>query len=297
MDVFSMLKFWRYAGGGDPTAIGDLDSTFDDDESFFDLVFTDPVDENDNYFGASPNVNVSDGGDSKSSFRFSSPGEVYSKNRRKVLPLDSPNTKTPQSPLRMLLPGFQNNKSRLEKKESNSEVEEIKIGSLLKRDNSLRHKLMTEKLQDNDQTPSKRFSKEAVNKYLNLIKPSYVKVSKRNSEKSRLQEKSITPSSSPASSVFSPRKEEKRGGGRGAVFREVRKHLGKSRSASAILQTPASKSDDSALEQQDSIKGAILHCKRSYNSPSQDCVLSRSGSAPSNNQPRISIDEENRSSI
>ncbi|KAL7584228.1 probable membrane-associated kinase regulator 2 [Lactuca sativa] len=287
MDVFSMLKFWRYAGGGDP----DSASSFDDEESFFDLVFTNPGDENDNECDASPDVNLF-GGDSKSSFRFSYPDEVYSRNNRKILPLGSP-----KSPLRALIPGFQNTKSRLDKE--TFEIEEVKIGSLLKRDNSLRHKLQTEKLLDSDQVPSKRFSKDVVNKYLNLIKPSYVKVSKRNNEKSRLQEKSITPSSSPASSVFSPRKDEKRGGGgRGAVFREVRKHLGKSRSASAILQTPATKSDDSALEQQDSIRNAILHCKRSYNSPSKDCcVLSRSGSAPSNNELRISIDEENRSSI
>ncbi|KAI3512732.1 hypothetical protein L1887_20051 [Cichorium endivia] len=67
---------------------------------------------------------------------------------------------------------------------------------------------------------------------------------------------------------------------------------------SAILQTQTMNSDDLSLEQQDNIKGAILHCKRSYNSPSQDCcVLSRSRSAPSNNQPRISIDKENRSNI
>ncbi|KAI3512731.1 hypothetical protein L1887_20050 [Cichorium endivia] len=102
MNVFSMLKFWRYVGGGDPPAIGDLDSSFNDRESFFDLVFTDPVDENDNDFGASRNVNVFsgfqvDGGDSKSSFRFSSHAEVYSKNKRKILSLDSLNKKTPQS--------------------------------------------------------------------------------------------------------------------------------------------------------------------------------------------------------
>ncbi|KVI07112.1 probable membrane-associated kinase regulator 2 [Cynara cardunculus var. scolymus] len=296
MDVFSLLKFWRNAAAGDPTVTGDFDSSIDDEESFFDLVFTNPADEDDNSCFGGFQV---DAGHSNSSFRFSSPGDVYLNNKRKILPINSTNTKTPQSPLRTFMLGFQNNnKSKLEKKETSCEIEEVKIGSMLKRDNSLRQKLRTEKLLENDQMPSKRFSKDVVNKYLNLMKPSYVKVSKRNNEKSNLSEKSVTPSSSPASSVFSPRKEEKRGGGRGAVFREVRKHLGKSRSASAILQTPVTKSDDSALEQQDGIQNAILHCKRSYNSPSQECcVLSRSGSAPSNNQPRISIEEENRSSI
>ncbi|KAI3705750.1 hypothetical protein L1987_75991 [Smallanthus sonchifolius] len=299
MDVFSLLKFWRNAGGGDPAAAGDFDSSFDDEESFFDLVFTNSGDEADYGYGASPNFNGFDvhGGESRSSFRFSSPDEVYLNNKRNIFSFDSPNTKTPQSPLRLLMLGFQNNqKPEWEKKVTNREIEEVKIGAMIKRDNSLRHQLMTEKLLENDLTPSKRFSKDVVNKYLNLMKPSYVKVSKRSAEKSRLSEKSVTPSSSPASSVFSPRKEEKRGGsgGRGAVFREVRKRLGKSRSASAILQTPATKSDDSVLEKQDGIKGAILHCKRCYNS---GFVLSRSGNAPSNNQPRISVEEQNRSSI
>ncbi|KAK1431766.1 hypothetical protein QVD17_08394 [Tagetes erecta] len=272
MDVFSLLKFWRNTGGRDPPPAGDFDSTIDDEDSFFDLVFT---------------TNSADDDESRSSFRFCSPDEVYlnNNNKRSIFSFDSPNAKTsPQSPLRLLMLGFQNTRNS-EENERNREIEENKKGALLKRDNSLRHKLMTEKLLESDQTPSKRFSKDVVNKYLNLIKPA-----KKSTDKSRLSEKSVTPSSSPA---FSPRKEEKRGGGGGggAVFREVRKRLGKSRSASAILQTPARKSDDSVVEQQDGIQGAILHCKRSYNN------LSRSGSAPSKNQQRISVEEQIRSSI
>ncbi|KAD2126024.1 hypothetical protein R6Q59_007090 [Mikania micrantha] len=287
MEVFSLLKFWRTAGGGDQG----YDSSIDDEESFFELVFTNSVDEDECRCIGSPKFNgFSD--ESRSSFRFSSPDEVYLNNTTNIFSFDSPETKAPKSPLRLLNLGFQN------VQKSESEIEEAKIepNSILKRDNSLRQQLKTEKLLENEQTPSKRFSKDVVNKYLNLIKPAYVRVSKRSTEKSRSPEKSITPSSSPASSVFSPRKEDKRAGAgrRGAVFKEVRKRLGKSRSASAILQTPATKSDDSALEQQDGIQGAILHCKRSYNSPSQVCVLSRSGSAPLNNQTRISIDEDNR---
>ncbi|MFS7969155.1 putative membrane-associated kinase regulator [Helianthus anomalus] len=286
MDVFSLLNFWRTTGGGgDVTASGDFDSSIDDDEeSFFDLVFTD---ENEYSYGGSPSFNGFSfcSRESNASFRFSSPDEVYTNNindKTNIFSFDSPNSKTPNSPLRLVMLGFRSDlKPELE-------IEEVKIGALLKRDNSLRCKLMTEKLLETDQTPSKRFSKDVVNKYLNRMK---AKVSKRSGEKSRLSEKSVTtPSSSPASSVFSPRKEEKRGGG--AVFREVRKRLGKSRSASAILQTPpVTKNADSALEQQDAIRDAILHCKRSYNSPAPGCVLSRSGSAPSNNQPRISIEE------
>nr|GEU79599.1 probable membrane-associated kinase regulator 2 [Tanacetum cinerariifolium] len=119
---------------------------------------------------------------------------------------------------------------------------------------------------------SKRFSKDVVNKYLNLIKP---KGLKRGNDKVRCSEQSHQ-------FMFSPRKDEKKI----TVFKEVRKHLGKSRSSSSNAGKPvaltALRRDDSALQQQDGIQSAILHCKKSYNSPSQGCnVLSRSGSAPS----------------
>nr|GFA19611.1 probable membrane-associated kinase regulator 2 [Tanacetum cinerariifolium]GFA21788.1 probable membrane-associated kinase regulator 2 [Tanacetum cinerariifolium] len=243
MDVFSLLKFWKLTSGGIDPSVRDYESSIDDDEdTFFDLVL-----ENDNCsdFDKSSSFN--------SSFRFSSPNEnILSKNIKKKRLL-----KMPQSPLRALILGLQNNKKlKIEKTrpksvaesgveaQAETEAEEVKIGALLKSDNSLRCKLSTEKLLEiHDQISSKRFSKDVVNKYLNKMKPA--------------------------------RKNEKKGVS-GGVFK-VRKHLGNSRSASAILQTPVTKSDDSALEQHDSIKGAILHCKKSYHSPSlQDLkVLSR----------------------
>ncbi|KAI3702679.1 hypothetical protein L6452_28428 [Arctium lappa] len=145
----------------DPTVTGDFDSSIDGEESFFDLVFTNPTDENDHDFADFPFLNVFGGfhvnaDHSDSSFSFSSPG-------------------------------FQNNnKSKLEKKETNCKINEVQIGLLLKRDNKLRQKLRKEKLLDNDRVLSKRFSKYVVNKYLNLMKSSYVKVSKRNNKKSSL---------------------------------------------------------------------------------------------------------------
>ncbi|CAI9274098.1 unnamed protein product [Lactuca saligna] len=315
MDVFSLLKFWRNAGVGDPISAGDFDIT-DDEGSFFDLVFTNPNNLEDQQCGESPSVNVisgfhSDhyqqfsklgGADSKSNHTYSSPHAVFFNNKRKILPLDSSNTKTPRSPFRGLMLGFQNNKTKLDKKEMKCEIEEVTISSLLKRDNSFRNKLRSEKFLDHDQMSSKRFSKDVVHKYLNLIKPLYIKVSKKSNDKVKSPDQTSFPSSSPATApVYSPRKEEKPSGR--TVFKEVRKHLGKSRSSSSSSATiksipsPASRKDDSALQQQDGIQSAILHCKRSYNSPSQGCnVLSRSGSAPSHG-PRISIDEEKRSSI
>ncbi|XP_076935763.1 membrane-associated kinase regulator 5-like [Bidens hawaiensis] len=274
MDVFSLLKFWRSTGSRDPLAASDFDSTIDDEESFFELVFTISHNEKD---CECPN-------ESRLSFRFSSPDEVYLNNKRNIFSFDSPNTKTPYS-----FPVFDinnNNNQKPEKNEAFVTEQQAKIGALLTRDNSLRCKFANEKLMEADLTPSKRFSKDVISKYLNRMKPSsYGKgsmLSKKRVEGSRLSDKAVTPSSSPASSVFSP----KRGG---AVFREVRKHLGKSRSASAILQTPARKSDDSELLQ-DGIRGAILHCKRSYNNNNS---LSRSGSAPSNDLQRKSVGEDN----
>ncbi|KAK1409115.1 hypothetical protein QVD17_35640 [Tagetes erecta] len=162
----------------------------------------------------------------------------------------SSNTK---SPFRVLMLGL-----KPEKKEEGTTT----ISSLLKRE---------------DNTQSKR---DLVHRYLNLIKPLYIKVSR-----SRSNHKSP--------SFFTSRKEEKPASGR-TVF----KHLGKSRSSSSSSSV-VPRRDDSALQQQDGIQSAILHCKNSYNSPnSQGCnVLSRSGSAPSAAGCRISIHEPKRTSI
>ncbi|KAL8248044.1 hypothetical protein R6Q59_009260 [Mikania micrantha] len=230
MDVFSLLKFWRNTGVGDPSINApDIDFT-DDEGSFFDLVFTNPNNQHLN-----------------------------------TLPLDSSNTKTPRSPFRVFMLGFQNPKLKSAKKEIKCDFQEVTISTLLKRDNSFR----SEKLHHH--MSSKRFSKDVLHRYLNLIKPL---VSKRSNENFRLHQHHT---------AFSPKKEE--------VF----KHLGKSRSSSL---KPSARRDDSALQQHDGIQSAILHCKKSYNSPSQGChVLSRSGSAPSQAS-RISIDDEQkRSSI
>ncbi|KAI3792995.1 hypothetical protein L1987_35607 [Smallanthus sonchifolius] len=275
MDVFSLLKIWRNAGVGDPINAGDFDIT-DDEGSFFDLVFT-----NTNNV-ESPTVNVIcdhyqqssklDGADSKSTHN------IFFNNKRKILPLDSSNTKAPRSPFRVLMLGFQNTKAKSDKKDIKCEIEEVTISSLLNRDNSLRNKL------GHNQMPSKRFSKDVVHRYLNLIKPFYVKISRRSNDKARLSEH--------ASFYTSPEKP--------SVFKEVRKHLGKSRSSSSSsvvksIPSPMARRDDSVLQQQDGIQSAILHCKKSYN-PEGCHVLSRSGSAPSQGH-RISVDEEKRSSI
>ncbi|KAI3808791.1 hypothetical protein L1987_24752 [Smallanthus sonchifolius] len=266
MDVLSLLKFWRNAG------IPDFDITADEG-SFFDLELTNTS----NQYHQFSKFNGTDS-NSNNNYPFTK--------KTRILPLDSSNTKTLRSPFRVLKLGFQNTKTKSEKK-MKCEMEEVTICSLLKSS--------SEKFVDHDQMRSKRYSNDVVQKYFNLIKPLYVRVSRRSNENVRLPEQSPVHAYPATASVFSPRKEEKRLGG--TVFKEVRKHWVKSRSSSVKpAPAPVVRSDDSAL-QQDGIQSAILHCKKSYDSPSRGCHdLSRSGSAPSQG-PRISIDEVKRSSI
>ncbi|XP_076930042.1 uncharacterized protein LOC143594674 [Bidens hawaiensis] len=234
MDVFSLLKFWRNAGVGD---------SIDDEGSFYDLVFTN----ND-----SPQVNIITSGfhsdthyqqpqcskldghlkSNHTYYYYSSPHT--NNNKRKLL-----STTTPRSPFRVLMLGLHSTKSK-SVKEIKSDIQEVTISSLLNRD---------------DQMQSKRFSKDVVQRYLNLIKP------------------------------------------KPSVLKEVRKHFGRNRSSSSSVVKPVPSPAVRINDTEDGIQSAILHCKKSYNSPSQGCnVLSRSGSAPSQGT-RISVDEEKRSSI
>ncbi|XP_018847322.1 probable membrane-associated kinase regulator 5 [Juglans regia] len=216
--------------------------------------------------------------------------------RRKILPIEPRDTK-PHSPIALLksaprfqvLP-FKKPKSKLmptprtgktesksssihtqkQKKQDNNAFFTVKLkdeetpnSSLFTRANSLRKsesKLQDHKISEDSKT--ERFSKEIIQKYLNLIKPLYVKVSKRYSEKLQFPEvlpPSASPSSSPATIPF------------------PKKHLRKSKSASASIGVtqPVSRRDDSLWEQHDGIQSAILHCKRSLNS-SRESSLSRS---------------------
>ncbi|KAL6874689.1 hypothetical protein ACP4OV_013354 [Aristida adscensionis] len=142
----------------------------------------------------------------------------------------------------------------------------------------------------------RRFAKEMLLKYLNKIKPLYVKVSRRYGERLRFpgasegEETDAEPDPSPAPSpapsqpgsapaaqpvvvacgVRAPRASVPAG------LKQVCKRLGKSRSASSAVAAapsppppptpaPAQRRDDSLLQLQDGIQSAIAHCKRSFN--------------------------------
>ncbi|KAJ0043949.1 hypothetical protein Pint_17572 [Pistacia integerrima] len=238
--------------------------------------------------------------------KISSSSDVLSK--RKILPIEPTSTSKPQSPIALLKSApklrvsiFKKSKSmaatlrtektdstttssKQEKRENNKlftvkfKVEEISNLSMFTRACSLRRTSNT----TNDSassSSSKRFSKDLIQKYLKLIKPLYVKVSKTKNEKMRFsgQLTEASPTSSPATlPVHSPLKERNTSGG----FRALNRHLGKSKSASATVSSPARR-DDSLLLQHDGIQSAILHCKKSFNSSRDSSSFSRSTSSSS----------------
>ncbi|KAK0596499.1 hypothetical protein LWI29_016312 [Acer saccharum] len=134
---------------------------------------------------------------------------------------------------------------------------------------------------------SKRFSKDVIQKYLKLIKPLYVKVSKKNDNNNRMMIPRLSGEFSEASPAASPAtavqmQSPKQSNNITAGFRVVSRHLGKSKSSSsaAAVMSPARR-DDSLLLQHDGIQSAILHCKKSFNSSRDSSSLSRSTSTSS----------------
>ncbi|KAH6760546.1 hypothetical protein C2S51_017495 [Perilla frutescens var. frutescens] len=326
MEAFGLLKFWRNAAAGaDVSSEGDdvRNAAFatdeeetDDEDSFFDLDFKSP------HRGA---VKERDG-DSKKDFLFiESPRDVLlskSDNFSNSKPL-SPVTILRSAPkFKVFMLGFRKS-SKCDKAESNGELKASPLNQLSKstqldqsnrfsvkcraadapiftRDNSLRSKMMKENF-DYETASDVASTEKSVPKYLKLIKPFYVKVS--NKAKST---DSVTPSSSPVTAPvnLSPRKFSE--GSRVGSFKIVTRNLGKSRSASATVGVaPPSirRRDDSLLEQNDAIQGAILHCKRSFNSSSREySQLFRAASDPSSHEKlrapfRNSFEEQKRCSI
>ncbi|PIN21671.1 hypothetical protein CDL12_05629 [Handroanthus impetiginosus] len=328
MEALGILKFWRSVVAGadvssegedvrNAAAFGTDDDETDDEDSFFDLVFRSPD------RGAAVK-----GGDaaSKKDLQFiESQKDVFlTKNDFSNSKPLSPVTILRSAPkFKVFMLGFIKS-SKCEKTESNGEmkaspvsqfskssklgqsnrfsgkcrVADMPAGPVFARDNSLRSKMLKENC--DYETSSDVSSEKSVPKYLKLIKPFYVKASK----KTKLTD-SLTPSSSPVTAPvnLSPRKFSE--GSRVGSFKIVTRNLGKSRSASAAVGVPPPsirRRDDSLLEQHDGIQGAILHCKRSYNSSSQEfSQLFRSASDPLYEKQRIagrnSCEEQKRCSI
>ncbi|XP_015083970.1 probable membrane-associated kinase regulator 2 [Solanum pennellii] len=192
-------------------------------------------------------------------------------------------------------------------------VEEVPIKSLFTRDNSSKANNSSSKTQKRNpeeafstnaaisSSDEKKFSKDVMQKYLKKVKPLYIRVSKRYGEKLKFSGQlsftgnaalkpgpspppSATAKAEPASDAPQTAEKNQKQGNIPSGLRVVRKRLGKSRSASSavIAASPvaSNRRDDSLLQQQDAIQGAILHCKRSFNSSrdSESSILSRSAS-------------------
>ncbi|XP_010533623.1 PREDICTED: probable membrane-associated kinase regulator 2 [Tarenaya hassleriana] len=200
-------------------------------------------------------------------------------------------------------------------------VEEVPMISLVTRDKNSRNSSSSSSSTSSSSSSKKQNGNESaisdekrfvmMQKYMKKVKPLYIRVSRRYSEKLRFSGQlsfgSGAPVKSTAEKTEAPAKSQKPLGSINinipAGLKVVKKHLGKSRSSSSATPpttteagegtatatataTAGEKSgrrDDSLLQQQDGIQSAILHCKRSFNS-SRDggsSVLPRSVSDPS----------------
>ncbi|PIN07245.1 hypothetical protein CDL12_20190 [Handroanthus impetiginosus] len=184
-------------------------------------------------------------------------------------------------------------------------VEEVPLVSLFTRDSSSKEnngKGVKHNVEDSDE---RKLTKEVVQKYLKMVKPFYVRVSKRYVEKLKFSgHLSLPGGGSKGGCTAAPEKEAedsppqsnvktqiKQGKNLQAGLKIVGKHLVKSRSASATVaaappgKTTSNRLDDSLVQLQDGIQGAILHCKRSLNASrdieESSSMLSRSVSDPS----------------
>ncbi|CAA0812125.1 Probable membrane-associated kinase regulator 2 [Striga hermonthica] len=155
-------------------------------------------------------------------------------------------------------------------------VEEGPLMSLFTRDNSAKENGHGRGLAEGNNVDERKLTKEVVlQKYLKMVK---LRVSKRYVEKLKFTGGQSVGSggskiSAPAARGDAKPQEKHGSGGNNlqAGLKVVRKHLGKSRSASAsVAASPPRKAasnrrDDSLVQLHDGIQGAILHCKRSFN--------------------------------
>lgn len=239
-----------------------------DEDSFFDLDFISP-----------PPSETSKSSDSKNLTRsgqnglcFEQPGLLLSHSdlisKRKILPIDL--SSKPESPVPVPLlksaPRLSISLFKKPKLMAKQKMDETESPSSLKLQNT-ESKRFAFKLSrvsssrnnnrmDASERQSKRFSGEGMQKYLKLIKPLYVKVSRRHNYRA-------SPVSSPAAASSMDEKQRNISIG----IRVVCRRLGKSKSSSSatgMAVSPTNRRDDSLLQQHDGIESAILHCKRSF---------------------------------
>ncbi|CAK9318226.1 unnamed protein product [Citrullus colocynthis] len=195
--------------------------------------------------------------------------------KRKILPIEL--SSKPESPVsvsilksapRLSISLFKKPKLMAKQRTDETEPSSLKLHSTeskrfafkLNRVNSSRNNNRI----DASERQSKRFSGEGMQKYLKLIKPLYVKVSRKQNYRS-------SPVSSPSTTTATSIDEKQRNIAIG--IRVVCRRLGKSKSSSSatgMAVSPTNRRDDSLLQQDDGIESAILHCKRSFSATRDD---------------------------
>ncbi|XP_022984246.1 probable membrane-associated kinase regulator 5 [Cucurbita maxima] len=242
-----------------------------DEDSFFDLDFVSlPTSET----GKSPDEkNLTRSSENELCFTqrnlLLSQSDLISK--RKILPIEL--SSKPESPVsvsvlksapRLSISLFKKPKLMAKQKTDETEPSSLKLQSTeskrfafkLNRLNSSRNNNRI----DASERQSKRFSGEGIQKYLKLIKPLYVKVSRKQNYRS-------SPVSSPVTSIDEKQRNIAIG------IRVVCRRLGRSKSSSSatgMAVSPTNRRDDSLLQQDDGIESAILHCKRSFSASRDD---------------------------
>ncbi|XP_022973059.1 probable membrane-associated kinase regulator 5 [Cucurbita maxima] len=271
MDSVAYLKFFKFSGAdGLPKQEQDEEEEEEEEDSFFDLEL----------------LSVSAGKIQGPEQRPQIPTKLGehmnlcsdSISKRKILPIEP--TSKPQSPIQFLKSApkftdfiFKKQRSMAKNRApAGPEQEETRIlSSKFTRDNStrrIRGIFPPDPYGVPAPSPAWRFSKEAVQKYLKLIKPKLLK--KPTDSGGELS----------SAAVDSPVR-EKLENGLPTGIRLVCKHLGRSKSASAAsrlaaavaVAPPPNRRDDSLLQLHDGIESAILHCKRSLNASTEKPVL------------------------
>ncbi|KAL3373800.1 hypothetical protein AABB24_005672 [Solanum stoloniferum] len=286
MKTFKLLKCWPNADPNTST-VADTDTdnvpyfdsvknliygidyvTNPDEDSFFDLVFTGPD-------GRPKVVCNSKSVKQRKMGEFDSPIDSHSKPHSPVSVLGS------GIKFRVFFFGFRKEKAGIDDSSIPNPKQLNKTN--LPRGSSLGSKLEKEREEEfsvDDPSSSSSKSKRAAElaKFLKLVKRGN---SKMCTDKIRLSDQVSTPLPSPfVQSISSSRKQlDEKQGNRVAAFGAVCKHVMKSRSTTSSFAGVSSslpamnRRDDSLLEQNDGIQGAILHCKRSYSTASKDCSM------------------------
>ncbi|EOA13621.1 hypothetical protein CARUB_v10026690mg [Capsella rubella] len=227
-------------------------------------------------------------------------------NKSKILPFVEITTKPQQSPITNLKSGqkfrafsFKKSKS-VDSEKSTTTTEKIKeennrsINVRFRTDDetttSFRKTTSIARLQQTDDTvfdcsvspvsSSSSSSSSSSKRFFSLIKPLYTKTAKKQSSGSGVSSSISSPTSSPAT-------REKQRRNLPAGIRNVKRQLGKSRSASAAVgvMSPVNRVIDESFQvQQDGIQSAILHCKKSFHGSRESSLLSRSTSESSSQE-------------